>query len=102
MAAIINAIFGSYPEQQQDPTTTTQSATETSCASSECLQTIVSADNVLVSSVISSDTQANLTIKNQIKLDELLAQLSTTHAQIDQYSRARTTEITEQVIVLSI
>jgi hypothetical protein len=37
-------------------------------------------------------------MNNKLNIDNLLSQLSTTHAQVDQYSRARTAEINEQVI----
>jgi len=96
MSAIINALFGGYPEGEQQ--TINQTTAQQSTVNNECLQTSVIKDDVQVKSVISSETQANATINNKLNIDNLLSQLSTTHAQVDQYSRARTAEINEQVI----
>jgi hypothetical protein len=86
MSAIINALFGTYPEGEQQ-----------SAVSSECLHTSAIADDVQVKSVISSETQVNAAINTKLNIDGLLAQLNTTYAQVDQYSQARTAEINEQV-----
>ena len=95
MAAIINALFGTYPEleQQNAPTDLNQTVAQ----QNECLQTSAVADDVHVKSVISSDTQAQATLNTKLNIDALLAQLNTTHAQVDEYSRNRTAEINEQV-----
>jgi hypothetical protein len=93
MAAIINALFGTYSEPEQQNTTVESN----SATSGECLHTSAVSDDVHVRSVISSETQANATITNKLNIDNLLSQLSTTHSQVDQYSRARTAEINEQV-----
>jgi len=100
MDTIINALFGTYPgPEQQNTTTTNQTTVEGNTAvTTELLHTSAVADDVHVKSVISSETQANATINNKLNIDNLLSQLSTTHAQVDQYSRARTAEINEQVI----
>ena len=100
MSAIIRALFGIYPEPELqnitvdvDRTLVEQGASSTS----EHLQALAVVNDVQVQSVISSDTQANATLQTKFNLDALFAQLNTTHAQIDQYSRARTAEINEQV-----
>jgi hypothetical protein len=95
MSAIINALFGGYPEGEQQ--TINQTTVQQSTVNNECLQTSVIADDVQVKSVISSETQANATISSKLNIDALLAQLSTTHAQIDQYSQAKTAAINEQI-----
>jgi hypothetical protein len=95
MSAIINALFGTYPEPEQQNTTTIES---NSATTTERLHTSAIADDVQIKSVISSETQANATLNNKLDINNLLSQLSTTHAQVDQYSRARTAAINEQVI----
>jgi hypothetical protein len=99
MSAIINALFGTYSETEQQNTTTdtNQTVVQQSTVSNECLHTSAVADDVQVKSVISSETHADAVIKNKLDIDALLAQLSTTFAQVDQYSQTRTTEINEQV-----
>lgn len=94
MSAIINALFGTYPEPEQQNTTTIES---NSATTTERLHTSAIADDVQIKSVISSETQANATLNNKLDINNLLSQLSTTHAQVDQYSRARTAAINEQV-----
>jgi len=94
MSAIINALFGTYPEGEQQTTTID---TNQIAASSECLHTSATADNVQVNSVISTETQANATSNIKLNIDALLAQLSTTHSQVDQYSQTQIAEINEQV-----
>jgi hypothetical protein len=99
MAAILNAIFGSYPDVDQQNTTTNQTQVEGHTGiTTESLHTSATADDVKVKSVISSETQANASINTKLNIDNLLSQLSTTHSQVDQYSRARTAQINEQVI----
>ncbi|CAF3424912.1 unnamed protein product [Rotaria sp. Silwood1] len=95
MAAIFNALFGTYPEPEQQNTATDQ-PTGVAVKAAENLHTSVIVDDVRVNSVISSEAQANLTINNKVNIVSLFSQLSTTHAQVDQYSRARTHEINEQ------
>jgi len=87
MSAIINALFGTNPEGEQ----------QQNAGSSECLQTSAIVDDVQVKSIISSETQVNATINTKLNIDGLLAQLSTTHAQVDQYCQTRTVEINEQI-----
>jgi hypothetical protein len=90
MSAIINALFGTYPEPEN-------TIAEQSAVSSGVLHTSVVADDVQIQSVISSETQATASINTKLNIDTLLTQLSTTHAQVDEYSRTRTAEINEQV-----
>jgi hypothetical protein len=99
MSTIINALFGGYPEGEQTnmTTDTTQTTVEQSDVSSKYLQTLAVADDVQVKSIISSETETNATIVSKLNIDALLAQLSTTHAQIDQYSQTKTAEINEQI-----
>ena len=95
MSAIINALFGTYPDPEP---ATNQTVVQGANLSSERLHTSAVSDDVQVRSVISSETQAQSSISNKLNIDKLLAQLGTTHAQVDQYSRDRTAEINEQVI----
>jgi hypothetical protein len=99
MAAIINALFGTYPEleEQNIATDSNQTVVQQSATGSECLHTSAVVDDVHVKSVISSETQANATINTKLNINALLAQLNTTHAQVDEYSQTRTAEINEQV-----
>jgi hypothetical protein len=98
MAALLNAIFGTYPDPDQQNTTTNQATVESNTAiTTERLHTSAVSDDVQVKSVISSETHANASLNNKLNIDNLLSQLSTTHAQVDQYSRARTAAINEQV-----
>ena len=92
MAAIINALFGNFPDPAPNQTTV-----EGGTASTESVHTSAVADDVHVKSVISTETQANATINSKLNIDQLLNQLGSTHAQVDQYSRDRTAEINEQV-----
>ncbi|UJR32863.1 hypothetical protein I4U23_020324 [Adineta vaga] len=98
MSAIINALFGTYPDSEQQNAVTNQIAVEgTSGTTTERLTTSAVADDVHIKSVISSETHANASINTKLDINNLLSQLNTTHAQVDQYSRARTAEINEQV-----
>ena len=94
MAAIINALFGTYPDPEP---ATNQTSVGGGTFSSERLHTSAVADDVQVRSVISSETQAQASVNNKLNIDKLLGQLSTTHAQVDQYSRDRTALINDQV-----
>ncbi|CAF0845676.1 unnamed protein product [Rotaria sordida] len=97
MAAIFNALFGTYPEPEQQNIVTNQTDIAIKNANvSESLHTSVVADDIRVNSIISSEAQANLTLHNKVNIDNLITQLSTTHTQVDQYSRARTNEINEK------
>lgn len=93
MAAIINALFGTYP----DCVPLNETAVEGNAGSTERVHTSAVADDVHVKSVISTETQANATINSKLNIDQLLNELGSTHAQVDQYSRNRTAEINEQV-----
>lgn len=92
MAAILNALFGTYPDPTGETAVESNSGTST-----ERLHTSAVADDVQIQSVISSETQANAKLTNKLNIDNLLSQLSTTHSQVDAYSRARTAAINEQV-----
>ncbi|CAF1416643.1 unnamed protein product, partial [Didymodactylos carnosus] len=54
-------------------------------------------DNVRVRSSITSDTQSQIDIRNTDKLNELMQKLSTTHTQLDAYSKQRTDKINEDL-----
>ena len=95
MSAIINALFGTYPDPP--PANTSQAVAGQSASSFERIQTSAVGDDVQVRSMISSETLANAAMNSNLNINGLLAQLSTTHAQVDQYSRTRTAEINEQV-----
>ncbi|CAF4703290.1 unnamed protein product [Rotaria sp. Silwood1] len=55
------------------------------------------AENVLVQSVVQSETQSKVSIANNKKIADLMARLGTTYHQVDKYSRKRTEEINEAV-----
>ncbi|UJR11416.1 hypothetical protein I4U23_015596 [Adineta vaga] len=100
MSSIINALFGTFSAQSDEQNSTTdknQTVTEQSTTASEHLHTSAAADNVQVQSVISSETQANATINTKLNIENLLLQLGTTYAQVNEYSRARVAEINELV-----
>ncbi|CAF3707363.1 unnamed protein product [Adineta steineri] len=95
MAAIINALFGTYPDSEQQ--NTTETVAQHSATSSECLHTSVASDDVQIKSVISSETQANASINMKLNTEALLTKLNAAYAHIDEYSHSRTAEINEQV-----
>ena len=100
MAAILNAIFGTYPDPDQQNTNNQTVVEGNTASTTERLHTSAVSDDVQVKSVISSETQANATSNNKLNIDKLLKELGSTHAQVDAYSRARTAAINEQVIFL--
>jgi hypothetical protein len=55
------------------------------------------ADNVAVKSVVSTETQAKVSMENTQKMAALMSKLGTTHSQIDTYARQRTEQISEEV-----
>jgi len=55
------------------------------------------AENVAVKSVVSTETQSKVNMENTQKMASLLGKLGTTHQQIDEYSRRRTEQISEEV-----
>ncbi|CAF3893159.1 unnamed protein product [Rotaria sordida] len=55
------------------------------------------ADNVAVKSVVSTETQSKVNMENAQKMAALMSKLGTTHQQIDEYSRRRTEQISEEV-----
>jgi hypothetical protein len=54
-------------------------------------------DNVAVKSVVSTETQSKVSMENTQKMAALMSKLGTTHQQIDEYSRRRTEQISEEV-----
>jgi len=54
-------------------------------------------DNVAVKSVVSTETQSKVSMENTQKMAALMNKLGTTHQQIDEYSRRRTEQISEEV-----
>lgn len=55
------------------------------------------AENVAVRSVVSTETQSKVSMENTQKMAALMSKLGTTHQQIDDYSRRRTEQISEEV-----
>jgi hypothetical protein len=55
------------------------------------------AEHVAVKSVVSTETQSTVNMENTQKMASLLGRLGTTHQQIDEYSRRRTEQISEEV-----
>jgi len=55
------------------------------------------AENVAVKSVVSTETQSKVSMENTQKMAALMNKLGTTHQQIDEYSRRRTEQISEEV-----
>jgi len=72
------------------------SSTATSSSSSAKVHS-AHADNVHVKSVLETETKSKVSIENTKKISELMARLSSTHLQVDEYSRKRTEEISEAV-----
>jgi len=75
-------------------TTVGQEATSTT--GSAVAHTAVS-ENVAVRSVVTTETQSKVSMENTQKMAALMNRLGTTHQQIDEYSRRRTEQITEEV-----
>ncbi|CAF5025540.1 unnamed protein product, partial [Rotaria sp. Silwood1] len=69
-----------------------------STSNSSIVHTAIS-DDVHVQSVVSTETNSNVNIKNSKKIIDLMNKLvkGTTHNQIDEYSKKRTAEISEAV-----
>ncbi|CAF3222928.1 unnamed protein product [Rotaria socialis] len=55
------------------------------------------AENVAVKSTVSTETQSKVNMENTQKMAALMSKLGTTHQQIDEYSRRRTEQISEEV-----
>ncbi|CAF0886643.1 unnamed protein product [Adineta ricciae] len=70
--------------------------TATSTTGSAVAHTAV-AENVAVKSVVSTETQSKVSLENTQKMAALMSKLGTTHQQIDEYSRRRTEQISEEV-----
>lgn len=98
MAAIINALFGSNSDSNQQNQATDETTVENSSGNSiERLQTSATAGDVQIKSSISSKTQSDMSLNDTENMDKLLSELGSTHEQVDQYSRTKTSEINEQV-----
>jgi len=54
-------------------------------------------DNVAVKSVVQTQTQSKVSMENTQKMAALMSKLGTTHQQVDEYSRRRTEQISEEV-----
>jgi len=54
-------------------------------------------ENVAVRSVVSTETQSKVSMENTQKMAALMSKLGTTHQQVDEYSRRRTEQISEEV-----
>jgi len=54
-------------------------------------------ENVAVKSVVCTETQSKVSMENTQKMAALMSKLGTTHQQIDEYSRHRTEQISEEV-----
>ncbi|CAF3870063.1 unnamed protein product, partial [Rotaria sordida] len=108
MSGIINALFGHHKDKddkkhnEKTETTTTSTITTAtnpipdSSSNSSIVHTAISED-VHVQSVVSTETNSNVNIKNSKKITDLMNKLGTTHNQIDEYSKKRTAEISEAV-----
>ncbi|CAF1454826.1 unnamed protein product [Adineta steineri] len=68
----------------------------TSTTGSAVAHTAIS-ENVAVKSVVSTETQSKVSMENTQKMSALMSKLGTTHQQIDEYSRHRTEQISEEV-----
>jgi len=68
----------------------------TSTTGSAVAHTAVS-ENVAVKSIVSTETQSKVSMENTQKMATLMSKLGTTHQQIDEYSRRRTEQISEEV-----
>jgi len=103
MAAIINAIFGTYPEPVEEQPVPVPLPIGTSTGDATVIGNVAvsqhSANNedITVKSVINTETQSSVSLQNQAKINQLMALLGTTHSQIDLYSRQQTEQITESV-----
>ncbi|UJR29930.1 hypothetical protein I4U23_017477 [Adineta vaga] len=73
---------------------TTREATSTT--GSAVAHTAVS-ENIAVKSIVSTETQSKVSMANTQKMADLMSRLGTTHQQVDEYSRRRTEQISEEV-----
>jgi len=100
MSGIINALFGGHKDKDdkkhsEKVESTTVNAAGTSTGSSTSHTAI--SDDVRVKSVVSTETNTNVTMQNSKKISDLMSKLGTTHTQIDEYSRKRNAEISGAV-----
>jgi len=72
---------------------------EASAATSSAVAHTAVSDNVAVKSVVSTETQSKVSMENTQKMAALMSKLGTTHQQVDEYSRRRTEQISEEVTV---
>ncbi|CAF0850617.1 unnamed protein product [Didymodactylos carnosus] len=95
MSAIINALFGTYPDTE-NPATPNVVEVTSSDHSGAAVHTAVS-DDVRVKSVVNTSTTTTVNLQSQAKIDELMRKLGTTHSQVDEYAKRRTEEISADV-----
>jgi hypothetical protein len=98
MSGIINAIFGHHKDKddKKNEKVETTISTAGSSSGSSTAHTATSED-VRVKSVVSTETNTNVSMQNSKKITDLMNKLATTHTQVDQYSKKRTAEISEAV-----
>ncbi|CAF0943248.1 unnamed protein product [Didymodactylos carnosus] len=106
MASIINKIFGNDKDEKSSSHTTSSITSHsgptstTVCTDAKghggTAHTAVS-DDIRVKSTVTSDTQTKVSMENAAKINDLMTKLSTTHSQIDAYSKKRTDQIDEAV-----
>ena len=123
MSGIINALFGGHAKDEKkqsdkkesSPTTATTTNTASSSSGSSVAHTAIS-DDVRVKSVVSTESNTNVTMKNSNQITDLMNKLcrkallvtfrsisfffvyiATTHNQIDEYSKKRNAQISDAV-----
>ncbi|CAF4167825.1 unnamed protein product [Rotaria magnacalcarata] len=95
MAAISNTLVDTYSYPELETTATSQ--TQATDVPTEHLHTLAIAEDIGVNSFISSEAQTQVIVNKKLDIHYLLPQLSTTHAQVDQYCRALTNELNQQI-----
>lgn len=70
---------------------------EASAVSGSAVTHTAVSENVAVKSVVSTETQSKVSMENTQKMAALMSKLGTTHQQVDEYSRRRTEQISEEV-----
>ncbi|CAF3292374.1 unnamed protein product [Rotaria socialis] len=98
MATISNTLDDTHPDPEPETTATNQ--TQATDIPTEHLHILAIAEDVGVNSFISSEAQTQVIVNKKLDIHYLLSQLSTTHAQVDQYCRALTNELNQKVLLL--
>jgi len=70
---------------------------EASASTGSAVSHTAVSDHVAVKSVVSTETQSKVSMENTQKMAALMSKLGTTHQQVDEYSRRRTEQISEEV-----